>query len=107
MGSYIAFGVWYRRILILASVKQSDGLRVFPALALPAHRRFLSVLQLLGDKKTSPLGTETPLFTQCDHVRVMNTVIIMLYSFLFNIFLSWNELFLVRCKKPNLLYNKD
>lgn len=42
MGSYIAFGVWYRRILILASVKQSDGLRVFPAPALPAHRRFLS-----------------------------------------------------------------
>lgn len=70
MGSYIAFGVWYRRILILASVKQSDGLRVFPAPALPAHRQFLSVLRLLGDKRTSPLGTETLLFTQCDYVEL-------------------------------------
>jgi len=46
MGSYIAFGVWYRRILILASVKQCDGLRVFPASVLPVA--FLRVGDSLG-----------------------------------------------------------
>lgn len=94
MGSYIAFGVWYRRILILASVKQSDGLRGFPAPpTLSAHRRFLSILRLSLGTRELALWEQGHPCLPCDHVRIMNTLVKTIScSFLQLIFSTLNKL---------------